>query len=132
MLLFISNVQLFLLFMLQSISILNPELRLDNTFYEHRKYSILKVLNSLPADTSRVLKRNFPIILNVNRQTFANWLNANKSDILEIPSIKLAAIAKVLNVKMEDLINIPITTNQIPEQIIQTPESITSKLGLVI
>jgi hypothetical protein len=106
-------------------------LKLNNQHYNLRKYKILELINSLPSDRAKELKKSMPIILDVHRQTFAFWLNASKSDSLEIPSIKLALIAKILNVPIQDLINIKIELPNNPTFPGSIDESFIHKLGLV-
>lgn len=83
----------------------NPILRMDNFNYELRKYKIIEILNSMPADISFLTKRNLPSILEVSKQTFANWCNASLTDSTEIPSEKLRIISIALNVSIEKLFN---------------------------
>ncbi|NJO90153.1 MAG: hypothetical protein HC831_15315 [Chloroflexia bacterium] len=107
--------------MQQNLSNVTPKLQLNNSFYEYRKYNILRIIDGLPAHSSRLYRKELPKLLSVNRQTFSNWLNASIYDTLEIPSIKLALVAKIFSISIEELINIPIpelkvkTENQKPE-----------------
>ena len=85
-----------------------PNLSLTNLFYDNRKYRILEILNKLPTDLNKIYKKQIPKNLNINRQTWSNWLNLSVTDKTEIPSIKLAYIAHYLKIEISDLINIPI------------------------
>jgi|JFJP01.1.fsa_nt_gi hypothetical protein len=107
-------------------------LRLDNFFYEDRKYKILEIINSKPADISRTIKKELPKCLQISVQTFSNWLNANKTDILEIPSLKLAIIAKSLNVSIEALINVEVPSFNFSLPANKLKNEIISKSGLTI
>jgi DNA-binding XRE family transcriptional regulator len=108
-----------------------PKLQLSNTFYHFRKYNILKILNSLPADQCMLFKKELPGALGVNRQTFANWLNAGIADTLEIPSIKLAQIACFFQIAIEELLNIPVQKIEIKSQAQKLEEEIFNQIGLV-
>lgn len=107
-----------------------PKLQLNNTYYQYRKYNILQLLNSFPADLCQLYKRELPHALGINRQTFSNWLNANITDILEIPSLKLAQIASFLKVPIEELINIPVPAIDIKTESQIIEQSILEQTGL--
>jgi hypothetical protein len=109
-----------------------PKLQLSNTFYEYRKYNILKIIDNTPHCLSRLYKSEMPKLIDVNRQTFANWLNAGVTDTLEIPSIKLAFIAKILKVPIEELINIPLPEISIKTESQKFHETFLQQTGLVI
>lgn len=109
----------------------NPVLNLSNKNYEQRKYSILEYINSLSADYSKELKKQLPEILQINRCTLSNWLNAPINSSIEIPSIKLAIISKILQVPMEKLINVKIQTFSNPLPQIFNSNSILHQTGLV-
>lgn len=110
----------------------NLNLRLDNYFYNFRKYRILEILNSFPADHSKELKRQLPLKLDINRQTFANWLNASKSDTLEIPSIKLWMISKIVKVSIDELFNIDESELIFTDLFNSVANNILKKTGLTI
>lgn len=110
----------------------NLSLRLDNYFYNFRKYRILEILNSYPADQSKELKRQLPLKLDINRQTFANWLNSSKADKLEIPSIKLWMISKFLKVSIDELFNIDESELIFHNLFNEESKSILQKAGLTI
>ncbi len=107
-----------------------PKLQLNNTYYEYRKYNILQIIDNYPSFLCKLYKSELPKLLEVNRQTFSNWLNASIFDTLEIPSIKLALIAKILNTSIESLINIPIPELQIKSESDKLQESILEQTGL--
>ncbi len=116
--------------MQQNLSNVTPKLQLNNSFYEYRKYTILQIIDHFPAHLAKLHKKELPKLLNINRQTFSNWLNASISDTLEIPSIKLALIAKILNTSIEELINIPIPELQIKTESQKFRESILKQTEL--
>lgn len=111
--------------MQENTSKLTPKLQLNNSYYRFRKYNILKLINSLPADMCLLYKKHMPNALGANRQTFANWLNASITDTLEIPSVKLAQIASFFQVPIEELFNVPI-----PPVIIKTEDEIMEETFL--
>ncbi len=89
------------------------KLTLLNGHYQHRKYKILEIIDQMPTNKNKQYKKEIPRILNITRQTWSVWLNTSIADTLEIPSIKLAQIAKLLNTTTEQLINIEIKMPQI-------------------
>jgi len=109
-----------------------PKLQLNNSCYEYRKYKILQIIDNYPSYLCRLYKNELPKQIGVNRQTFANWLNASTVDTMEIPSVKLAIIAKTLKVPIEDLFNISIPEISIEPKEVTFKKNILASTGLVI
>jgi len=106
------------------------KLTLASEAYELRKYKILEIIEQKPANYARLLKRNIPILLQINRQTWSNWLNAQITDKLEIPSIKLGLIANYLDVSIEQLINVKLKTEKIQTDQQKIKNQIIAQTGL--
>jgi hypothetical protein len=69
------------------------------------KYKIHDHLAELPYNQFKKVKKVLPEALGVNRRTFYRWLNVKEGDKTEIPSDKLALIAKLLNKPIEKMFN---------------------------
>lgn len=126
------NLQIFSYMTAKIDNIYFPDLRIDNQFYEFRKFAILQILNTLPADRSKELKNKLPVLLSVTKQTFATWCNASINSTIDIPATKLALIAKNLNVNIENLFNIKISTIEELHYPCLEPDSIILDSGLTI
>ena len=72
------------------------------------KYKIITFLKKRPYDEYLFARKNLPIILEVSDSTFERWLNIPENSDQDIPSSKLAIIAKYCQCKMEDLFNFKI------------------------
>lgn len=69
------------------------------------KYQIQEHLEELPYGHYKIVKKKLPSILGINKRTFHRWLIAKENESLEIPSDKLAIIAKFLNKPIEKMFN---------------------------
>jgi hypothetical protein len=113
-------------------TISNPILSLNSENYEYRKFRILEILDSLPSRQSKQLKKMLPVVLGISRITFSNWLNASKTDTIDIPSSKLAVIAMSLNVQMIHLFNVEPKKYIIEKSTTPETDTILKSTGLVI
>lgn len=110
----------------------DSKLNLKNQNYSFRKYRILEIIHNLPYLDSLEIKNQLIKILGIDRTTFSKWLNMSISDKSEIPSLKLAIIAKALNSSIEDLFNIQIPSIENFQPARQEKNKLQINSGLVI
>lgn len=76
--------------------------------YQMLKFSIEEKLDALPHIKRDDALKTLPAILDVSPMTFYNYRTIKKSDKQDIPSTKLAMLARYFNCKTEDLINVSV------------------------
>lgn len=93
---------------------------------QNYKYTVKVMLESLPHKEYKVARRKLPEFLGVNERTFARWINAKEGEKLEIPSDKLAVIAKYLNCPLEDMFNYKIPKFKVEKLAVDNEDVIKS------
>lgn len=94
---------------------LNKKMKKDSFRRKQAKYAIHQLMEKLSYKEYRIAKNKLPIALKVSKRTFERWMYLELGDKTEVPSDKMAMLAKYFNVKMEDMFNFPIPQYNINE-----------------
>lgn len=87
----------------------------DSFRRKQAKYAIHQLMEKLSYKEYRIAKNKLPIALKVSKRTFERWMYLQIGDKTEIPSDKMAMIAKYFKVSMEDMFNFPIPQYNVNE-----------------
>jgi len=97
--------------------------------FSNYKFLIEQKLKELDVVAHKTAMKELPDILDVSRTTLFKWRTVKVGDKLDIPSTKLAILAKFLGCKVEELINPRVDLSHVLPQTV-SKETVMSKHGM--